>query len=86
VRPAELVIAGAHLSALTSGMLGWADTEGRRDLEECLAEAFDALPSGGVPPVAAFDSAERIRRSRPRASESPADVQVLRARQGRLDP
>ncbi|WP_346620871.1 helix-turn-helix domain-containing protein [Blastococcus montanus] len=43
VRPADTVVAGAYLSALTTGMLTWADGEGRRPPEECVQEAFDAL-------------------------------------------
>ncbi|MCA0147012.1 TetR/AcrR family transcriptional regulator [Blastococcus sp. LR1] len=51
MRPAELVVAGAHLSALTSGLLRWADGDGRRDLGECLAEAFAALPAAAPSPA-----------------------------------
>ena len=43
VRPSDLVVAGAHLGAFTTGLLVWADSGGERTLEDCLAEAFDAL-------------------------------------------
>ena len=73
VRPSELVVAGAHLSALTSGLLRWADSEGRRDLGECLDEAFDALAA--AEPSSAADRRPALPNgsgaARPRVSESP---------------
>jgi hypothetical protein len=41
--PAEQVVVHAYLSALTLGMLAWADCDGERKLEELIDEAFDAL-------------------------------------------
>ncbi|MGY1836721.1 TetR/AcrR family transcriptional regulator [Blastococcus sp. SYSU DS0510] len=43
IRPADVVVAGAHLAAFTTGLLLWADSGGDRELEDCLVEAFDAL-------------------------------------------
>lgn len=43
VRPADHVVINAYLSALTLGMLAWADGDGERKLEEFIDEAFDAL-------------------------------------------
>jgi AcrR family transcriptional regulator len=41
--PAEVVQAGAVLVAYTTALLGWADENGERTLEEVLDEAFRAL-------------------------------------------
>lgn len=41
--PAEVVQTGAVLVAYTTALLGWADGNGERDIEEVLAEAFGAL-------------------------------------------
>jgi AcrR family transcriptional regulator len=40
---AERVVAMAYLAAFTSAFLTWADTNGARDLEEIVEEAFQAL-------------------------------------------
>jgi hypothetical protein len=37
----------AHLAAYTRALLAWADSDGQRDLETLLGEAFDALQRGG---------------------------------------
>ena len=41
--PPESVVASAYLSALTTALLAWADSNGQRDLEEVINEAFRAL-------------------------------------------
>lgn len=41
--PAEVVVVMAHLAALTSGLLAWADSDGERTVEELVDEAFEAL-------------------------------------------
>ena len=41
--PAEVVQAGAVLVAYTTALLGWADSDGDRPLDEVLDEAFSAL-------------------------------------------
>ncbi len=40
---AERVVAMAYLAAFTSGFLTWADTNGERELEDIVEEAFQAL-------------------------------------------
>jgi AcrR family transcriptional regulator len=46
--PADAVIVDAHLAAYTRGLLAWADSDGREDLETLIGEAFDALQRGGA--------------------------------------
>jgi AcrR family transcriptional regulator len=46
--PADAVIVDAHLAAYTRGLLAWADSDGREDLETLIGEAFDALQRGGT--------------------------------------
>ena len=41
--PAEAVVVMAHLAAFTSGLLAWADSDGERNLEQLVDEAFAAL-------------------------------------------
>ncbi len=41
--PGDAVVINAYLSALTAGVLAWADSNGGAELEELVAEAFDAL-------------------------------------------
>ena len=41
--PPESVVASAYLSALTAAMLAWADSNGERELEDVVDEAFRAL-------------------------------------------
>jgi AcrR family transcriptional regulator len=41
--PPESIVASAYLSALTAGLLAWADSDGERELEDVLDEAFRAL-------------------------------------------
>jgi hypothetical protein len=43
LRPGDAVVVNAHLSAYTAAVLGWADGNGERKLEEYVAEAFEAL-------------------------------------------
>lgn len=43
LRPADAIIVGAHMAALTVGALAWADCNGERKLEELVDEAFVAL-------------------------------------------
>jgi AcrR family transcriptional regulator len=43
LRPGDAVVVNAYLSALTAGVLAWADGNGERKLEELIFEAFDAL-------------------------------------------
>jgi hypothetical protein len=43
--PPESVVASAYLSALTAAVLAWADSNGERELEDVVAEAFRALQS-----------------------------------------
>jgi AcrR family transcriptional regulator len=43
LRPGDAVVVNAYLSAFTSGVLEWADSNGERKLEELIFEAFDAL-------------------------------------------
>ena len=43
LRPGEVVVVNAYLSAYTAGLLEWADGHGERKLEELVFEAFDAL-------------------------------------------
>jgi AcrR family transcriptional regulator len=45
--PGDAVIVDAHLAAYTRALLAWADSDGQRDLETLLGEAFDALQRGG---------------------------------------
>lgn len=47
--PAERIVVHAYLAAFTEGMLAWADSGGKTDLQEELAAAFAAL-QGLVPP------------------------------------
>jgi hypothetical protein len=44
--PGDAVIVDAHLAAYTRGLLAWADSNGREDLEELVDAAFDALQRG----------------------------------------
>jgi AcrR family transcriptional regulator len=41
--PPESVVASAYLSAFTAALLAWADSNGERELEDVLDEAFRAL-------------------------------------------
>jgi AcrR family transcriptional regulator len=41
--PTESVVASAYLSAFTAAMLAWADSDGERELEDVIDEAFRAL-------------------------------------------
>ena len=41
----DTVVVSAYLSALTAGVLAWADSDGERPLEELINEAFQALRS-----------------------------------------
>jgi AcrR family transcriptional regulator len=41
--PGEAVVVNAYLSALTTGVLAWADSNGEGKLEEYVDQAFDAL-------------------------------------------
>jgi AcrR family transcriptional regulator len=41
--PPESVVASAYLSAFTAALLAWADSDGQRELEDVLDEAFRAL-------------------------------------------
>jgi len=43
LRPGDVVVVNAYLSAYTAGLLAWADGNGERKLEEHVDEAFDAL-------------------------------------------
>jgi AcrR family transcriptional regulator len=43
LRPGEAIVVNAYLSAYTAGLLGWADCNGERKLEELVDEAFDVL-------------------------------------------
>jgi len=43
LRPGDEVVINAYLSALTAGVLAWADSNGERELEELVDEAFDTL-------------------------------------------
>jgi AcrR family transcriptional regulator len=43
LRPGDAIVVNAYLSAFTAGLLGWADGNGERKLEELLDEAFDVL-------------------------------------------
>jgi AcrR family transcriptional regulator len=43
VRPSDSVVVNAYLSALTTGLLAWADSHGERKVEELVDEAFQAL-------------------------------------------
>jgi AcrR family transcriptional regulator len=46
LRPGDVVVVNAYLSAYTAGLLDWADGNGERKLEEYVYEAFDALERG----------------------------------------
>ncbi|MFD2092505.1 TetR/AcrR family transcriptional regulator [Blastococcus deserti] len=41
--PGDAVVINAYLSALTAGVLAWADSNGEAELEQLVEEAFDAL-------------------------------------------
>lgn len=41
--PADAVVVNAYMSALTTGVLAWADANGEGKLEEYVDQAFDAL-------------------------------------------
>jgi AcrR family transcriptional regulator len=41
--PAESVLINAYLAAFTAGVLAWADSDGKGDLEELVDQAFEAL-------------------------------------------
>ena len=41
--PAEIVVVNAYMAAYTAGMLAWAETDGERDVQELVSEAFEAL-------------------------------------------
>ncbi len=43
VQPAEKIVLDAHLAAYTAALLAWADSDGERELEHCMDEAFGAL-------------------------------------------
>jgi AcrR family transcriptional regulator len=43
VRPADSVVINAYLSALTTGLLAWADSNGEHRMEELVDEAFAVL-------------------------------------------
>ena len=43
--PPESIVAGAYLSAFTAALLAWADSNGERELEDVLDEAFRTLQS-----------------------------------------
>jgi AcrR family transcriptional regulator len=43
--PPESIVASAYLSAFTAALLAWADSNGERELEDVLDEAFRALQS-----------------------------------------
>jgi AcrR family transcriptional regulator len=43
LRPGDAIVVNAYLSAFTAGLLGWADCNGERKLEELVDEAFDVL-------------------------------------------
>jgi AcrR family transcriptional regulator len=43
LKPGDVVVVNAYLSAYTAGLLAWADGNGERKLDEHIAEAFDAL-------------------------------------------
>lgn len=44
--PAEVVVVNAYMAAYTAGLLAWADSDGDRDVQELVHEAFAAL--GGL--------------------------------------
>jgi AcrR family transcriptional regulator len=44
--PAEAVIVNAHLAAFTAGLLAWADSDGKEDLEKLVDAAFAAVQGG----------------------------------------
>jgi AcrR family transcriptional regulator len=44
--PGDAVVVDAHLAAYTRGLLAWADSDGREDLEQLVDAAFDALQRG----------------------------------------
>jgi AcrR family transcriptional regulator len=41
--PAEVVVVHAYMAAYTAGLLAWAESDGQRDVQEIVAEAFEAL-------------------------------------------
>jgi AcrR family transcriptional regulator len=41
--PPESIVAAAYLSAFTAALLAWADSDGQRELEDAVEEAFRAL-------------------------------------------
>lgn len=43
IRPSDVVVVAAHLAAFTAGLLGWADCNGEREVEDLVEEAFQAL-------------------------------------------
>jgi hypothetical protein len=43
LKPGDAIVVNAYLSAFTAGLLGWADCNGERKLEELVDEAFDVL-------------------------------------------
>jgi AcrR family transcriptional regulator len=43
LRPQDAAVVNAYMAAFTAGVLAWADGNGERKIEECIAEAFDAL-------------------------------------------
>lgn len=43
LHPSDTVMVNAYMAAFTSGVLAWADSNGERDLEVLVEEAFDAL-------------------------------------------
>ena len=43
LKPGDTIVVNAYLSAFTAGLLGWADCNGERKLEELVDEAFDVL-------------------------------------------
>jgi AcrR family transcriptional regulator len=43
LKPAEIVIVHAYMAAYTAGLLAWAESDGKRDVQVIVAEAFEAL-------------------------------------------
>ncbi|MCW2578727.1 MAG: transcriptional regulator, TetR family [Blastococcus sp.] len=41
--PADIVVVNAYMAAYTAGMLAWAQSDGERDAQDLVAEAFEAL-------------------------------------------
>jgi AcrR family transcriptional regulator len=43
LRQSDVILVNAYMSAFTSALLAWADSDGERKLEELMDEAFEAL-------------------------------------------